>query len=131
MHSLSLEARHSDPFVIVEATGELDLHNQDEFERVVSQLLGASSVVVDLSGLQFLAISALKSLMVCQRLAGSVGHQLFYAGPSRQTRRLLEVSGLGHVLAVATSVDQVVSVSSAVDRLPDQPVRNLAKLDVG
>lgn len=131
VQSLSLEPRNSEPFVVVEVTGELDLHTQDEFERVVSQLLGSSSVVVDLSGLEFLAISALRSLMVCHGLASSVGHELFYAGASQQTQRLLVLSGLDQVLPVATSVDQAVSASASVDRLPDQPQRNLAKLDVG
>lgn len=130
MQTLVLEPQTSDPFVVVRAMGELDLHTQDEFERVISRLLGRSAVIVDLSAVEFLAISALRSLMVCHALAGSVGHELVYAGPSRQTRRLLAVSGLEYVLPLASSVDQAARASAA-GSVPDQSARNLAQLDVG
>jgi anti-sigma B factor antagonist len=145
VQSLLLQPQSVDPFVVLKASGELDIHTQEEFEREVSRLLGTASVVVDLSGLDFLAIAALRSLMVCHRQAGTAGHELFYADPSPQTLRLLTLSGLDAVLPVTASVAQVVGGSSAVggvelvplagDRpiggLVDQPRRDLAQLDIG
>ena len=109
MQALQLQPQKADPFVVLRATGELDLHTQDEFEQAVRRLLSSSPVVVDLSGIDFLAISALRSLLVCHRLAASMGHVLFFAEPSRQTLRLLEVSGLDTVLPVAPTVAQVIT----------------------
>lgn len=131
VNSLQLDLRPSDPFLVLTATGELDLHTLDEFERIVGQWLGTSSVIVDLSRLDFLAISALRSLLVCQRLAGTTGHSLYYAGASAQTRRLLTVSGLDAVLPMVSSVRQVLDGSAVSDGVADQTFRNLAELDVG
>lgn len=152
MQSLLLQPHSADPFLVLEATGELDLHTQDEFEVEVGRYLGDSSVVVDLSGLDFLAISALRSLIVCHRRADPSGHQLFYAEASPQALRLLSVSGLDAVLPVAASVAQVLGASADLDHvdavpgaggldgppvgasvggLVDQPSRDLAQLDVG
>ena len=146
MQSLLLQPHSADPFLVLEATGELDLHTQDEFEREVSRHLSVSSVVVDLSGLDFLAISALRSLIVCHRQAGPTGHQLFYAEASPQILRLLSLSGLDAVMPVAASVAQVLGASAALDHVDpvpglavgapvggfvDQTSRDLAQLDVG
>ena len=132
MQALQLQPRKADPFVVLRATGELDLHTQDEFEREVARLLGATSVVVDLSGLDFLAIAALRSLMVCHRQAATTGHELFYAEPSAQTLRLLSLSGLDAVLPVAPTVAQAVSGSPfGVGGFVDESGCDLAQLDVG
>ena len=132
MQALQLQPQKADPFVVLRATGELDLHTQDEFEREVARFLGATPVIVDLSGLDFLAISALRSLMVCHRQAATTGHELHYAEPSAQTLRLLSLSGLDAVLPVASTVAQVVGGSPfAVGGFVDQSGRDLAQLDVG
>ena len=93
METLTLRSRASDPFAVFEVVGELDLHTQGEFEEAVSRQLVTSPVIVDLSGVEFLAISALRSLMVCHGIAGAEGRPLFYAGPTKQTVRLLSVAG--------------------------------------
>ncbi len=136
VHALNLESHAADAFTVVRATGELDLDTQDEFEDVVSAHLTSSSVVVDLSDVEFLAISALRALMVCHAVAGGVGREVYYAGPTRQTRRLLDVAGLDATLTLRSSVDEVVCGSPDVlvrprGSLSDQPLGDHAQLDVG
>ena len=115
METLTLRSHTSEPFTVFEVVGELDLHTQGEFEEAVSRQLVTSPVIVDLSGVEFLAISALRSLMVCHGIAGAEGRPLFYAGPTRQTVRLLSVAGLDEVLPVRPSVADAVG-GSAVDQ---------------
>ena len=129
VNHLRLDSRHSDHFTVVRAVGDLDLETQDDFEGVVSGHLSSSSVVVDLSAVEFLAISALRSLMVCHALAGATGRELYYAGPTRQSRRLLIMAGLEETLPLRSSVDEVVCGSVAqpvlvrpLDGLADQPL---------
>ena len=138
MHALSLDSRPSDHFTVVRAVGELDLHTQDDFEAVVSGHLTSDSVVVDLSDVEFLAISALRALMVCHAIAGGAGREIYYAGPTRQTRRLLDVAGLGETLSLRASVAEVICPSAGVaraqrpyDGLGHQSLGDLAQLDVG
>ena len=85
--------RSADPFVVFEVTGDLDLHTQDGFERAVGDRLKSSAVVVDLSGMEFLAVTSLRSMMVCHHLAAGEKHAIVYAGAPRQARRLLRVAG--------------------------------------
>ncbi|WP_238993488.1 STAS domain-containing protein [Nocardioides caldifontis] len=92
------------PFVVFEVTGELDLHNQDGFEAEVTRRLAEGSVVIDLSHLEFLSISSLRSLLVCERSATASNRQVVYAGPPRQARRLIEVAGLTEVLRMSATL---------------------------
>jgi anti-anti-sigma factor len=92
------------PFVVVEVSGELDLDNQGGFEAEVAQHLEDRSVVIDMSQLEFLAISSLRSLILCDRSATEGRRRVVYAGPQRQARRLLEVAGLDGVLRISPTV---------------------------
>ena len=106
MQSPTIEAAPPDqPFVVVEVTGELDIDTQDGFEAEVSDHLRGCSVVIDLSRLEFMAISSLRSLLSCEQSATDWSRSLVYAGPPVQARRLLAVSGLDTVLRVSSSLD--------------------------
>lgn len=139
VNNLTLDSQFfSDHFTVVRAVGELDLDTQDAFEGVVSGHLLSSSVVVDLSAVEFLAISALRSLMVCHAVAGTTGREIYYAGPTRQSRRLLAIAGLYETLSLRSSVDEVVCGSAPQpvlvrprDGLADEPLGDHAQLDVG
>ena len=93
MEMLTRKAQHSDTFVVVEVRGELDVDTQDRFEAAVREQLGASSVVVDCSQLEFLAIASLRSLLLCQRSADGE-HTLVYADVPPQARRLVKIAGV-------------------------------------
>jgi anti-anti-sigma factor len=139
MKSLTLRPHTSDHFVVLQAVGELDLHTQGDFEETVSRQLVSTPVIVDLSGLEFLAISALRSLMVCHGIAGAEGQELYYAGPTEQTARLLEVAGLDEVLPIRRSVTDAIggsapdatAVAQSVRGLADDSLGDLPQLDVG
>jgi anti-anti-sigma factor len=101
MQSATIEtATPDEPFAVIQVTGELDLDTQDGFEAEVLQRLEGGSVVIDLSRLEFLAISSLRALLNCQRSAVEGSYRVVYAGPPQQARRLLEVSGLDEVLTL-------------------------------
>jgi anti-anti-sigma regulatory factor len=53
--------------------------------------------VLDCSGLEFLSISALRSLDVCAAAAQVAGHQFVVARPAPHVARLLAVAGLAHL----------------------------------
>lgn len=127
----------SDHVTVVRAVGELDLDTQDDFEGLVSSQLSSSSVVVDMSAVGFLSISALRALMVCHAVAGASGRELYYAGPTRQSRRLLAVAGLDQTLPLRSSVDEVVCGSAdapllvrPLSGLTDEPFGEHPELDV-
>ena len=102
MEMLTRKTQPSDTFVVVEVRGELDFDTQDSFESAVCQQLGSSSVIVDCSQLEFLAIASLRSLLQCQRSAQG-DHTLVYAGVPAQARRLLQIAGLQDQLVISDS----------------------------
>ncbi len=89
---------------VLEMSGDLDLETQAHFESEVFGLLERGSVVVDLSRLDFLAISSLRSLVLCHRRARSRFRHVVYADLPAQARRLLAVARLDGVLDVQPSV---------------------------
>jgi anti-sigma B factor antagonist len=100
MDTLNLFSRSAAPFIILEVAGELDIDSQDRFEHEVCEHLGTSSVIVDLSRLNFLAIASLRSLLVCQRTAAESPRALRYAAAPDQALRLVRVAGLDEVLSI-------------------------------
>src|SRR4051795_8866920 len=103
MEMLIRETQPSDTFVVLEVRGELDFDTQDGFESAICQQLGSTSVVVDCSQLEFLAIASLRSLLLCQRSAQAGEHTLVYADVPAQARRLVTVAGVADQLAFAGS----------------------------
>ena len=85
--------------VLVRVVGELDLVTAPVLDR---HLAGAASrerprVVVDLSGVTFLDVRGINSLVTAQAAAHQVGSNLVLRGAGPQVHRLLEVCGLeGH-----------------------------------
>ena len=112
MDVLGVDPRLSEVLFVLKISGDLDLDTQSRFESTVFDLLERGSVVVDLSRLEFMAISSLRSLVLGHRYAASRRRVLVFAGPTRQARRLLSVSRLDAVLDVRPSV------AAACDDLP-------------
>lgn len=138
---LTLKSTTEEPFVVLTAIGELDLHTQDLLEDTVTQHLERTPVVVDLGQVEFLAVSALRTLMVCNAMAGSNARELFFAGPPGQTKRLISIAGLDGVLPIRASVAEAICTSGAPTVPPvlvrsgahvlDEALGDLAQLDVG
>lgn len=94
---LQIDIDAVDGVQIVRLTGDLDLTAAD---RVRSTLIGTggSTVVVDLSGLEFIDSSGLSALITARRRAASAGTRLVLRGARGAARRVFEVSGLDDVL---------------------------------
>ena len=90
--------------VLIQLSGELDIATQSSFESQVSCELDRSSVVVDLSRVGFLAISALRSLLLVDRYATVRGRAVVFAEPPPAARRLLALAGLESVLVLRSTV---------------------------
>jgi anti-anti-sigma factor len=99
---LTLEADTFGSSVVLTAIGELDLHTQDFFEQTVTERLASGSVIVDLAQVEFLSITALRSLLVCNEMAAP--HTLVYAQAPQQACRLLTVSGVGDQLSLRDTI---------------------------
>jgi len=102
VHTLTLKSEFSGPVAVVTAIGELDLHTQDLFEQAVGEHVALGPVIVNLAQVEFLAISALRSLLLCNAMATPGG--LVYVDAPQQARRLLAVSGVADLLCLQDTV---------------------------
>ena len=139
MNALTMNITVEDPIAVFTVIGEIDLHTQDLFERAVAEQLARSPVVVDLSGVEFLAISALRSLLACNAAAARHGHELYYAQVPGQVLRLLSITGLDEALPLRASVAEVICPSATSPMVlvrpgagvTERPRNELAQSDAG
>ena len=104
---------HRDGVAVVRVTGELDLYAvsplRESLDAIVVDAVGAPKLVVDLTGLTFMDSTGLGALVMTQKkvrvLQGSFG-VVCSGGP---VFRLLEITGLTHVLRVSDTVDAAVA----------------------
>src|SRR5437773_813184 len=86
-------------------TGDLDLDSSaDLLAAVVGELdAGATEVVVDLGGLDFMDSSGLGTLVGCWRRAKDARADLTVVDPSEDVRTILEITGLDQILPIRNS----------------------------
>lgn len=82
--------------------GEVDVATAPILEGHIATALecGCTEVVLECSGLEFIDSSGLSVLVVNHQRLQARGGQLIIEAASAATRRLFDISGLGHVLTV-------------------------------
>lgn len=83
--------------------GELDPATAPQLDDAIEQVLTEENVerlVLDLSGLTFLDSSGLRVFVTAREAVTSRGGELSLRRPSANTQRLLDITGLGEIIAV-------------------------------
>jgi anti-anti-sigma factor len=119
----SLRAHTLDGVTVVSVTGELDASNIDHLtDYTRPRLRGGCSLVLDLSGLDFLGAQGIRSLFAIADECGRSGIKWVLV-PSHPVSRLLRICDKQARLPSATSIDQALERVSA-----PAPVRGLLQL---
>lgn len=107
---LRLETDHGDT-AIVRLFGELDIAGCDEFEQALSQAgeNGARTVVVDLSDLEFLDSSGLRSLLKLHAELGENGVRLAVIRGTPAVHRVFQITRTDQRLEFVDDLSQVAS----------------------
>lgn len=82
---------------VVTLHGELDLSNAHQVRDALVGIAG-SAVVVDLADLTFLDSSGIAALLAARKRILDAGHRFSLRGAQGMVRRVLEVTGLEHLL---------------------------------
>jgi anti-sigma B factor antagonist len=95
---------------VVRATGQLDVATAPEFRQtlVQAQYGGETHVVVDLNGVEFIDSMGLGVLVGGLKRARTHQCQFVVACEHPRILRVLELTGLGHVLRVVPDTESVV-----------------------
>ena len=104
----------SDSFVVA-AGGELDLHTAELLREKLSDVLelGGRRVLLDLTGVSFMDSTAMSVLVAAAKALRSSSGQLVLVADDPRVTRVIEITGLGRVLRIESSLPE------AVQRLVD------------
>ena len=108
--------RPADPTVLV-LSGELDLASYPRLEHAIDRVLESTPtselVVLDLSGLEFMDIAGLRSVLRSDQRLRGVGKRFVVASPAPGVRRLLALTDQERALRVFGSLDEAVERGSS------------------
>lgn len=100
MLDLSVEAG---PSTVISLAGDLDPATAPMLEEAIEAAMEDASVkqiVLDLSQLSFVDSSGLRVFVTTRESLGSRGGELILRRPTANTRRLLDITGLGEVIDI-------------------------------
>ena len=110
MAGVELSTRVCGGHVVVALCGELDYVYAADAEAAITALAARGQrLIVDMWALEFLDCSSLSVLLRVQRLARQAGGEMVLAGPRRQPRRLLGLTGQDDACGVHPSVEAAVA----------------------
>lgn len=89
-----VEVNTVEGYHVARLSGEIDLSNASDLERLLCDVIDQGPVVVELSGLEFLDSTGLSALIVARRRADRLGTGLGLAGARGAVRRVLEITEL-------------------------------------
>jgi anti-sigma B factor antagonist len=103
---------------VIAIRGELDLNTAPELEQELDRVTGTEngSVVVDLSGCEFIDSTGVALLVRAWQSMGNGGPpagRLVLCSPSKQVRRLFDITGLTSEIDLLESRDDAVAALAA------------------
>ncbi|MBY8877326.1 STAS domain-containing protein [Actinacidiphila acidipaludis] len=95
--------------VVLGLTGEIDFTTLDVLDGALVRSAGAPVVVADVAGVTFIDSVGLTALLRAHRDLTDTGGRLALAGAKDAVRRVLEIAGLDHVLALYPTVQSALN----------------------
>ena len=102
--------------VVVHAVGELDMATRDlldlQLQAAESQVMPPAPVVLDLTGVVFLASMGLSLLVEHHQQCAELGSRLVVVATDRAVLRPIELTGLDETLTIASTVEAALTGTS-------------------
>jgi len=95
---------------VVEVTGDIDLYTSPKLRQTVLELFrqrGQETVIVDLSGVQYVDSSGIASLVEGLQEAKKIDARFVLAGLNEGPRHVLELTRLLAVFEIADSAEEI------------------------
>ena len=100
---LNVEIAQDRGDLVLRLAGDLDLSHSTEFIRCIDELTQMTlepRIIVDASRVTFIDSTGTQALILANRRCLDVGGSLLVRSPSEPVERILQITGLGHVLTV-------------------------------
>ncbi|QGZ95877.1 STAS domain-containing protein [Terricaulis silvestris] len=90
--------------------GRMDIEGAQAVDMKFNVLSGTKKkLVIDMSGVTFIASMGLRTLMMCARSMASKGAKMAIAGAQPNVMKVLETSGMSQIVPVTASVDDAIA----------------------
>jgi len=111
---MNIEENHRAPIVIVHCTGQIVRDNAEVLKKQLTSIIegGATWIVIDLSGVDFVDSAGLGAFIVTQKRARSLGGDLTLCSPSKGVSLTLKLVRLDLVLGAYASPEQAMAAFS-------------------
>jgi anti-sigma B factor antagonist len=98
----------SEPYTLVELTGEADVTNSDALREVLDAEVAKQprTMIIDLSGLRFMDSSALHVILRANRVMDRQGGVLALASPRDAVAKMLRLTAADQLIPVYPSVSE-------------------------
>jgi anti-sigma B factor antagonist len=108
---LSVSRQSVGGYPVVAVSGEVDVYSAPSLKESITDLLtsGASTVVVDLSGVAFLDSTGLGALVEARAATSDAGGSLPLVCSQERIIKLFTITGLDEVFAIHPTVDEAVA----------------------
>lgn len=103
------EAQLDGTWMSLTVVGEVDLATVDELSSAIKkvQKAGGVSLVVDLTGTDFMDSTGLKTLVIASREFGEADREFAVAIKPGPIERLVELSGVGATMTIVDGVEEL------------------------
>jgi anti-sigma B factor antagonist len=110
---LILNEREVDSHAVIEVRGEVDVHSAPQLRDRLIEVLdaGNSSVVVDLSWLQFIDSTGLGALVAALNHANSVGAKFRLVCKAERLLKVFRITGLDEVFQIQPTIEQAIETA--------------------
>ncbi len=102
---LGINVNKSESGTIVATTGELDVHSAGSLEKVLQDLIsqGDSTIVLDLTGLEFLDSTGLGVMVKALKWAQDAGGSLRVVADDEKITKVFTITGLEEALSLTST----------------------------
>ena len=102
--------------VIVRAVGDIDLGTapllSDHLDQATAQLTPPAPLILDLSGVEFLASVGLSELLKHSQRCVDLGSSLVVVATHRAVLRTMQITGLTENITVVSSIDAALTIEA-------------------
>jgi anti-sigma B factor antagonist len=112
---LSIQVDHLGPHPVVRLSGDVDVESSPALAQTLMTVLadlGAQTLVLDLTEVEFVDSSGLGALVGAHQRASLQGSTLILAGLHPRVAKVLRITKLNKVFSVADSVEEAMTTSS-------------------
>ncbi len=110
MSTLNLKSSTAGGVGVLKVDGSIDAHVAPQFDKELKSLLAQTKkIVIDVSGLEYIATAGLGVLMASFNDAHSHGGNLVISGMSTKIRKVFDTMGFSKVLKIFDTIDQAKS----------------------